>query len=360
MGIKSNFSAFMRGQCGDDIFEKVSLKEFAYKRIAIDISLYMHKFKSIKGEFWMQMFVELVACIRENNIHCVFIFDGKSPPEKIKEQSSRRKDKSKMKDRLCRLEEAMVAYHATGKISECIVELYNKKRTKDPPPRRLLSNVQQIDMNWVEYKIQHIKNQMYEVSAADFVKVRKLFDIMSVPYYTAPLEAEKLCSELAIKGQVDAVLSEDTDVLAYGCPVFLSKIDISKQTIVKVVHNELLQSLELSSPEFLDLCIMCGTDYNPNIPRIGSKTSYKYLCQFRNIESLQEALPTIDTSILNYTRVREMFTTFEEHVVPDIIPYCGYPDFKELAVFMRIHNCRTSLYTLKHCFTSNNDIVFEQ
>ena len=41
----------------------------------------------------------------------------------------------------------------------------------------------------------------------------------NVEYIVAPYEADAQMAYLAIKGKVDAVLTEDSDLLPYGCPV---------------------------------------------------------------------------------------------------------------------------------------------
>jgi 5'-3' exonuclease len=134
-----------------------------------------------------------------------------------------------------------------------------------------------------------------------------------------------MCSDICKRGLVDAVLSEDTDVLAYGADVFLTKIDTYRNTCVQINYDQVLSSLNLNENEFLDLCIMCGTDYNKNIPKIGCETSYKYILKYRSIEQIKNNLPHIDISILNHSRTRELFIDYEKYSTINI-PYCGKPD----------------------------------
>ena len=51
-----------------------------------------------------------------------------------------------------------------------------------------------------------------------------------------------------------------------------------------------------------NLCILCGTDYNKNIYKVGPKKAYDLLKKHESIDNF-----TIDTSILNHIRVRELF-----------------------------------------------------
>ena len=53
-----------------------------------------------------------------------------------------------------------------------------------------------------------------------------------------------MCSDLCLQGKIDAVLSEDTDVLAYGAPVFLTKINTQNGTCYRIKHDELLKLTE--------------------------------------------------------------------------------------------------------------------
>jgi 5'-3' exonuclease len=102
---------------------------------------------------------------------------------------------------------------------------------------------------------------------------------------------------------------------------------------------------------------MCGTDYNPNIPRVGSKTAYKYICQYENIEGISENCKSIDTSILNHDRVRELFTEFPDFKIQKI-PFCGKPKFNQLDKFVTENKININMDKLRKDFTETN-IVFE-
>lgn len=355
MGIKSGFNKFLRDTCLE-IFEEIHISQFSFKKVAIDISLYMHKFKAVCGDNWLTAFINLISCLRRNEIHCVFIFDGKAPPEKKLERAKRRNDREKMEKQVYLLEEAFEEFRKNGIVTQCLHELYNKGKNF---PKRLLQKTQKtekIDMIWIENKIQQKRNQLYQVSSKDFEEAKELFDILQVPYYTAPWEAEKMCSKLCFDGKVDAVLSEDTDVMAYKAPIFLSKIDTSRDTCISINYNKLLESLGLNEHQFLDLCIMCGTDYNSNIPRVGSKTSYKHILNHGNIDNIGENT-NLDITILKHNRVRELFTKFEDYDI-NYIPYCGKPNFEELKKFILDKKVYVNIEKLKKDFI-HNLVVFE-
>ena len=355
MGLKSGFNQFLRDIC-PNVFETIHISEYAYKKVAIDISLYLHKFKAVCGDRWISAFILLIASLRRNEVHCVFIFDGKSPPEKNSEREKRRNDREKLEKQLYELEEAFEEYHKTNVVAKCLSDLYSKRRS---PQKRLLgrNNNEVIDMNWIKNKIEHRRTQLYSISPEDFEVARELFNILNVPFYTAPWEAEKMCSKLCLDGKVDAVLSEDTDVVAYATPFFLTKIDTANDICVRISHQTLLEGLELDPNQLLDLCIMCGTDYNPNIPRVGSKTAYKKIIEYGGIEQIANET-NLDVSVLNYTRVRELFKTFEDYNL-EIIPFCGIPDFEKLEKFIIKYGVHVDINKLRKDFT-HKEFVFEE
>ena len=351
MGIK-NFNKFLRDK-SEDLFTKIHLSEYAYKKVAIDISLYLFKFKAVCGDNWLNAFVNLVCSLRRNEIHCVFIYDGQAPPEKEAEKAKRKEEKEKLKKQVYELEQALDVYHQTGVVEQILQDLY--KRRRSPTNKRLLGTTQSIDMNWVEQKIEQKRTQIIDISTHDFQYTKDLFNILEVPYYTAPSEAEKFCSKLCIDGVVDAVLSEDTDIIAYGAPVFLSKIDTQQDCCVQLLNTEILENLSLSQQQLLDLCIMCGTDYNDNIFRIGGHKAYNLIVQHKDIDGITENT-NLDTSILKHIRVRELFTEFESYDLTSI-PYCGKPNYELLESFIKTHNLEINIEKIKTNFT--REIVFE-
>lgn len=352
MGIKSNFTSFLRKMC-PSAFVPVHLSTFAYEKIAIDISLYMHKYKSICGERWPSAFINLIASLRRNEIHCVFIFDGKAPDEKSTEHEKRKNNKENNAKKILQLDQAFEQYKKTGVISSVIREMYARRRS--PVHAKLLrkgsNSDNDIDMDWVEKKINQKKNSLYEVLASDFDLAKTLFKMLGVPWYTSPSEAEKQCSKLCIDGTVHAVLTEDSDVLAYGAPILLTKIDTSADTCVAIYHDIVLEELDLDNDQFLDLCILCGTDYNENIKGIGSKRAYDDIIRvYGSIDEYADQTGK-DVSILNHHRTRELFRTFdEEENAIGKIPYCSQPNYEKFQQFLVDRGFNLNFAKLKNAF----------
>lgn len=333
MGI-NNLNKFLRNNC-KHIYEEIHLSEFAFKKVAIDISLYLCKYKIVCEDRWLSAFINLVSCLRKNNIHCVFIYDNGAPPEKEKEKEARANHRDKLDQEVYDLQMALESYYETDIVNKTLLDLDAKIKKKNKTKNGSLFGNRKndnVDISAIESYIKKKDSQILKINPGDFELTKSLFKLLNVPCYDAMLEAETTCADLCKRGIVDAVLSEDTDVLAYGCPVFLSKINTANSTCVKICHEEMLDSLELDEKRFLDLCIMCGTDYNKNIFRVGPEKSYKLIQKHGDIDKIKES--GVDVSILNHERVRQLFTEYARF--PEIdIPYCGRPFYDELYKFVQ-------------------------
>ena len=240
MGIKS-LNKLLRDVC-PEIFKDIHISEFAFKKIAIDISLYLCKFKVVCGDKWLGAFINLIASLRSNEIHCVMIYDSGAPPEKMIERAERAERKAKLEQTVFQLEDDLNQYYLSNEVSKELMNCYNTAMKKNKQSSRLLGTQKpkSFDIKMVEKEIERKRKQIINHSPEDFMITKKLFDILNVPYFDAPLEAETMCVDLCKRGIVDAVLTEDTDVLAYGTPIFLSKIDPFSSTCVLINLEEML------------------------------------------------------------------------------------------------------------------------
>jgi 5'-3' exonuclease len=351
MGIKS-LSKFLHDNF-PELFEQVHISEYAYERVCVDISLYLCNYKALYGDEWLGAFVKLITSLRQNNVHCVFVYDTGSPPEKAVEKEERQEKRRKVEERVSALEEAIEKYY-TEKIVEPILLEFQEQRGLENV-RMLKQGQVSVNINAIENAVKKMRKQLFNITQKDFETTRELFDIMRVPYYNAPLEAETMGADLCKRGMVHAVLTEDTDVLAYGAPVFLTKYNVMSGTCFRVKYQDLLKRMGLTPEQFLDFCIMCGTDYNKNIFRVGPAKAYKLIQEYGNIEDI--ALNTsLDISVLNHVRTRELFTDYEQAQIK--ITYCGKPNFGKLQEFLFKKNIKVDISSLERNFTSN--IIFEE
>ena len=354
MGIKS-LSTFLRKKY-PEIFEEVHLSSYRYKKVAIDISNHLCRLKASCGEDrWLSALIGMIACLRRYDIHCVFVYDTGAPPEKDDEKKKRIAEREKRDSTLFALEEALEEYHRTQTISQILIDYYNEKvnkKSSGKSTRRLLGKPRDgIDMNFVERCIRTARSQIFHVSKADFALTKKLFDVLKIPYFDAPLEAETLAADMCKTGLVDGVLSEDTDILAYGAPKMLTKLSTVSNSCIQLKHADILNNMGLDYKEFVDFCIMCGTDYNNNIPGIGPGKAYKHITTHGSIENIARET-RIDITPLKHERGRELFLQYEKMEIR--VPHCGVPDFRQVELFLARNNLRTCVKSLSDALTKSS------
>ena len=78
MGIK-HLNRYLQTNCKTGI-SKISLNDLRGKKIAIDTSIYLYRFRG--EDALLENFYLMISIFREYNITPLFIFDGKPPKEK--------------------------------------------------------------------------------------------------------------------------------------------------------------------------------------------------------------------------------------------------------------------------------------
>lgn len=383
MGIKG-LKKFIR-ETFPDLIKTVHISEFSNEKIAVDTSSYIYSYKAVFGDTWLNSFPNLIYTLKKWNIHGNFIFDGKAPKEKDKERAKRGEQKEKLEDNVMNLSLELDLYKSSHQSTPFLVEVMakiNKSNVKTQKITRMLhagkteSDPDYINIEAVEEYLKKKERQIINFSKDDIENLKKMLELFGVPYIQAPGEAEALGAYMSSIGKVKAVLTEDTDVLAYGTSIYLSDLNSSTGYCEAIYLSEVLEALKYSLDEFLDFCVMCGTDYNDNIPGYACKTVFKFINEHRNIETFIDADKKLrcskkkseaDYTILNHNRSRELFKTFGDLIVSDISRTESYNctfwdnniDFDVLYDFLRTKKCRYVPSTIEE-YWKEPEIVFEE
>ncbi|XP_039155402.1 exonuclease 1 isoform X2 [Eucalyptus grandis] len=158
--------------------------------------------------------------------------------------------------------------------------------------------------------------------------VHKLIEVLKkqdISYVVAPYEADAQMAFLAIHGRVNAVLTSDADLVAFGCPRIIFRMDDSGRGH-EFKDSKLLEHPKLNGftqQTFLELCVLRGCDYlrplnNMNWHIVLEKFQ-KYGTYDKVIEHLKESAPaSIYTGYK--TEFRKAMLTFKHQRVYD--PNC--------------------------------------
>ncbi|EOY11791.1 5'-3' exonuclease family protein isoform 1 [Theobroma cacao] len=277
-------------------------ESFFGRKIAIDASMSIYQFLIVVGRSGTEMLTNeagevtshlqgmFTRTIRllEAGIKPVYVFDGQ-PPDLKKQELAKRY--SKRADATEDLQQAM--------------EAGNKE------------DIEKFSKRTVKVTKQHNED------------CKRLLRLMGVPVIEASSEAEAQCAALCKSGkailshhlflfQVYAVASEDMDSLTFGAPRFLRHLMDPSSRKVPVMEFEVakvLEELNLTMDQFIDLCILSGCDYCDSIRGIGGQTALKLIRQHGSIEHILQNINKERYSIPDDWPYQEARQLFQEPLV---------------------------------------------
>lgn len=249
--------------------KEITWQELSNKKIAVDASQMIYQFvSSIRQKDGTPLMdsngnvtshlvgiFSRVSNLMEKNIRLCFVFDGKPPILKIKEQEERALRKRIAAEKLEKAKEEE-DYEAIQKYSKQTVRL-----TRD-----------MID------------------------EAKELLKYMGLPVIQAPSEAEAQASYMCKQGDVWAVASSDYDCLVYGSPRLVMNLTLSTRKKLPSgayvsVHPELvelsdvLNHLGIDQDQLLAVAILSGTDFNVGgVKGVGPKNALRLVREFKSFD----------------------------------------------------------------------------
>jgi flap endonuclease-1 len=197
----------------------------------------------------------------------VAVFDGKPPIIK----------KEALRDRYRRKKEAIKKF-------KLLKKNHNKYNTDN---EKMDSENEQIKFYKRSYNIT-------EICMNDAKKLIEMFGFLSIQ---APEEADSQCAALCKSEFVDAVVTEDMDVLAFGTNKMWRSFS-SKNKVLEINLNTILTDMKITKEQFIDICIILGTEYCKPIKGIEFETIYKKYIPCNNMEEFIEFLNKENAQLL--------------------------------------------------------------
>lgn len=238
------------------------IKNYFGRKIAIDASMCLYQFliavragpdaevlTNENGEVTSHLQGMFHRTIRmlDQGIKPVFVFDGKPPVLKQGELDKRKE----------RREE-------------------NEQELKEA----LENDGDQEDINKYQKRLVKVTKEHNE-------ETRKLLRLMGVPIIESPSEAEAQCAALVKLGLVYATATEDMDALTFGSNKLLRNLTAAqarKLPVLEIDLQQVLNKLELTMDQFIDLCVLLGCDYTTTIRGVGPQKAFKMIQEHKTIE----------------------------------------------------------------------------
>lgn len=197
------------------------------------------------------------------------------------------------------------------------------------------------DLEILELKKIKNKKKSANITKLDIKNVKKLFKHFGIPYIHLDYEADIVCANLVKTNLCDYCLSDDMDLLAFGCNKIIRNLSFKTNNVSIYNLENILNSLKLTYQQFIDLCILCGTDYTSKI--IGLKGNYilELIHQYNNIDNIIENFNTISDEFyyktgkylkmsdnFNFNSVRKIYNTSYDKEF--LLQKIGYIDFDKI------------------------------
>lgn len=282
MGIK-DLNNFLKTRADKGIKERY-LWEYKGRKVAIDTSIYLYKFK-YRNSRYLEGFFQQIYRLKSNGITPIYVFDGSPPKQKqtvISHRKSKKNDIKSKKD---------ILQH---KLEEL----------------QLLENIDKYQVLELKTKISKLDKKLINITKEDITSLKKLFDLMNIQYFHPNGEADTFCSELQKNKVVDMCISDDMDLLVSGSNILLRNFNVSSNNITEYNLPVILDELKLTEDQWIDFCILCGSDYTNRIYGVGPPNAYKYIKQFGSIEKVLEQLKLESIKIpdnYEFQKARKLF-----------------------------------------------------
>ena len=156
--------------------------------------------------------------------------------------------------------------------------LKNRKEVK----KKNLEKLEQTEDK--EDQIKYFKRS-FSISHEQMDEAKEILKYFGIPVIESTTEADPLCANIVAKDYAYGVSSEDMDLLAFGCPKLVRSLSAKKKAI-DIDLKMVLKEMKLSQSQFVDLCILLGTDYCDTIVKVGPLRAYEKIKEHGSIENM--------------------------------------------------------------------------
>ncbi|KAI8521474.1 Rad2 nuclease [Branchiostoma belcheri] len=232
-----------------DASTQVNVKMFAGYTVAVDAYCWIYRgafacamdlARGEKSDMYVRFVLKYVNMLLSHGVRPVLVFDGCNLPSKQGVEDSRRERK----------------------------QLYLQKG------KQFLRDGNSAQARECFQKCINVTPQMAH-------EVMEACRAVGVDCIVAPYEADAQLAYLNKCGIAQAVITEDSDLLAFGCDRVIFKLDLNGNGMMIEKHR-LSQCLKIKAQNFTFdkfryMCILCGCDYLPSLHGIGPAKAAKLL-----------------------------------------------------------------------------------
>lgn len=304
-------------------------------RVCIDASEFIYRSLIKQGNNHVSGCLNLLEKLFRFGMQPLFVFDGSPPAEKQFVTEERRKSRARAHEKLTKLTEdtknLQKVYDTISSDSSAISSLssslteeeYNTliatqtcEESEDDIKAKITEH-----MNTIAESAEKQRRKTVALSDKQIRDIISLLDMFAIPYMALDIEADVVCAKLVKYGFVDYCISNDVDLLAFGCTKIIRNLKFRDDEIEVFEKDQILNDMDLTEEQFIDLCIILGCDYTPRIIGIKPDLGLSLIKKYKSIEAVIDNFDTINSELdvaepgkfiklpdnFNYQRARNIF-----------------------------------------------------
>lgn len=184
-------------------------------------------------------------------------------------------------------------YVFDGKPSELKMETIQKRREiKEEAKKKML--VAQEAENYKEAR--KFAQQTSKLTSEMLEECKKLIQYLGIPVIEAPSEGEAQSAYLVENNDAWAIASQDYDTLLFGGKRLVRNFAVNRSKKVKdtkitldieyITLSKLLETLDITREQLVEMSILIGMDFFPGIKGIGQHTALDLIKKHGSIENI--------------------------------------------------------------------------
>jgi flap endonuclease-1 len=312
------------------------------KTVIIDTSCLIYRYILHNEDKFMNIFKSILKKLEKYHIRPIFVFDGTVPDEKLKTVTKRTEKKKSALIELASLEKDLIIIRELDSNDE-VSDNISKKYFSTSLTTNQISK--EIIVRAIDEKITKVQKKSMQLKNKHIKQIKQFLDFKKISYIHTSVEADLVCAFFVRYELVDYCISDDTDMFPYNCDHVIRNVDFRNEILDIYNRQKLLEELEIDENQFLDLCILLGSDYIPRTIGIKPNNILYLIKTYYSIENIICNINIINedkyisrkiymNQMVKYESVRNLFSeTFNfNDIMSDANIYCTSITNKLVAV----------------------------
>jgi len=196
-----------------------------------------------------------------------------------------------------------------------------------------------LNLKYEQAKSQDEKKRYYyhksDITVLEIFEVMEIIKIFGFPVIESEVEADITLAGLSRQGKIDAIVTDDLDILVFGGDNILKGFSVAeKKKFQEISLHRFLKDAGLTQDQLIDIAILIGCDYCPKAKKVGPVTAYKLIKENDNIYNVvKRRLAWIPT---NFKAAKHLFKSTDKQVTKFEYIDTGV-DVEQLLEFLKDH-----------------------